>query len=513
MAPTAKTHVIIEEKLKAQITAFCGLRSGSCGLIVGQVDAGKYLVTHFVRATKAPATEVEEVNDNDLFRLVSFADDGQGDADPASYEGSRPSDQLDETPAWIYTKERKFCPMTDVQDLVTNAKLPSLAVQVSRLLPGGLQILGIFFTLGGEVPKTVRPRLKELMNEMSIAIQKDCTELYVESEVDDKILLAFEPRSQNIVTSLIMDAADPKSIIKPLTSITYQSLQWTEVQTKFRCNIEKPTELKFRDVEGVLKKLSGTFANSVKSSVCLVNEKFVSMDKTCPLNSEGFCEVSFLTPLEKISDDLSMDEVERRSRQSTSGRLAFKADIVGRAYVHSKANVSFALQALKNDLIRSMTTRMELHCQDYLVTDTDEQEFDVVHELPRRVLAPLNKGKICFSNYLHESERLRDSLEVFVGLLDMDASMSTREVIGNIEMIPNQRDVDSALESLSTHSDDVEEMADETGSMGSSASDAKFIQPAHRDTGSDQGEAEMGAQQTNSAERFSYGAHASSQYQ
>ena len=70
--------------------------------------------------------------------------------------------------------------------------------QVSRLLPGGLQILGIFFTFGGEVPKIIRPRLKELMNELSTVIQKDCSELITDSEVDDKILLAFEPRSQNM---------------------------------------------------------------------------------------------------------------------------------------------------------------------------------------------------------------------------------------------------------------------------------------------------------------------------
>ena len=94
-----------------------------------KVDAGRYLITHFIRATKTPASEVEEVSSADVFRLVSLADDGQGDAEPASYEGTRTSEQLDETPAWIYIKERKFCLMSDVQDLV-NARLPSLAVQV-----------------------------------------------------------------------------------------------------------------------------------------------------------------------------------------------------------------------------------------------------------------------------------------------------------------------------------------------------------------------------------------------
>jgi Odorant response abnormal 4-like len=94
-------------------------------------------------------------------------------------------------------------------------------------------------------------------------------------------------------------------------------------------------------------------------------------------------------------------------------------------------------------------------------------EFDVVHELPRRILAPLDKTGITFSNYLHENERIRDSLEVFVGLLDMNESLSTADLLINVEKIPNQRDVDSALESVSTHSGDVEvDSVEETVSMG-----------------------------------------------
>ena len=58
--------------------------------------------------------------------------------------------------------------------------------------------------------------------------------------------------------------------------------------------------------------------------------------------------MTFLTPLEKTSDDLSMEEIEKKSRQSASGRLAFRADVVGRAYVHSRANVGLALQVGNN---------------------------------------------------------------------------------------------------------------------------------------------------------------------
>lgn len=84
-------------------------------------------------------------------------------------------------------------------------------------------------------------------------------------------------------------------------------------------------------------------------------------------------------------------------------------------------------------------------------------ELDVVHELPRRILAPLSSSGIMLSNYLHEGESIRDSLEVFVGLLDMPDSLNTGQLLTNLEHIPNQWQVDSALESVSTHSGDVEE--------------------------------------------------------
>ena len=100
-------------------------------------------------------------------------------------------------------------------------------------------------------------------------------------------------------------------------------------------------------------------------------------------------------------------------------------------------------------------------------------EFDVVHELARRVLAPLSDTGITFSNYLQENEELRDSLEVFVGLLDMEESLSTDCLVTTVERTPNRRDVDSALESVSTHSGEMEldpsSGGEETSGHGSGA--------------------------------------------
>ncbi|OQV15511.1 putative Protein odr-4-like protein [Hypsibius exemplaris] len=448
MPPTTKAQVVIEERLRDKIKAICSSAKGSCGLIVGQLDGQRFLVSHLVRATKTPVEEKEKPTDDDIsFFIISQK------PQPDSASGSD-EEVFGDPPVWRFARERFFCPVAEAKD-ISNAKLTPLAVEVQRLLPGGLNVLGIFFTSATEVPKTARPRLKELMSEISAALKKDCPNLFLNSESDEKVLLAFEPRSCSIVTSLSMDAADCKAIIKPIPVI-FQQLEWLELRTRFRVDLEKPTDLKNRHVEGLLQKVLSSYGDLVRKSIPLIGGQLLDSERPLPVSREGVITVAFLTPLESMSPDEGFNELIEATRLKQSGRMAFNADVVGRAVLHGKSSVGFAVQALKDDLLRSMNTRMDLHCEDILVTDTDEQEFDVVHELARRILAPLGTDGITFSNYLHETEPVRDSLEVFVGLLDMEDTLTTAALLTAIEQTPNQREVDSALESVSTHSGEIE---------------------------------------------------------
>jgi Odorant response abnormal 4-like len=117
-----------------------------------------------------------------------------------------------------------------------------------------------------------------------------------------------------------------------------------ELQTRFRADLEKPTDLKNRDVEGVLKRMFDSYAGMVRSSVCLINQQFLDNDKPLPPPRDGLLYVRMLSPLESSSSDDGFSQLVEKSQHTASGRLAFRSDVVGRAYLHAKASVGFSLQ-------------------------------------------------------------------------------------------------------------------------------------------------------------------------
>ena len=146
------------------------------------------------------------------------------------------------------------------------------------------------------------------------------------------------------ITSLSLDAADPKAIIKPIP-VVYQRLDWTELQARFQVDLEKPTDLKNGDVERILKRVFDSYADSVRKSVCLVGKQLLDGEKSLPASSDSRAvEISFLTPFSTTAEDATFGELATDTLNTRSGRLAFRADVAARAYVCAKPTVDFAIK-------------------------------------------------------------------------------------------------------------------------------------------------------------------------
>jgi hypothetical protein len=99
--------------------------------------------------------------------------------------------------------------------------------------------------------------------------------------------------------------------------------------------------------------------------------------------------------------------------------MHIKGVLQGRTYLHSKATVKEAVQAIKDDLLRSLFSRCEIHCEDLLLIDEEQQDPWVVHEPPRRVFAPLPGDQLTVSDYLFPGESASDALSALEELLDL----------------------------------------------------------------------------------------------
>jgi len=114
--------------------------------------------------------------------------------------------------------------------------------------------------------------------------------------------------------------------------------------------------------------------------------------------------------------------------------MTFKGAVQCRAYIHSKATVREAINALKQDIVRSVTARCEIHCEDLLLIEEEQKDPVVVHELPRRVFAPLPQADVCVCDYQFHSETAVDSLDAFKELLNLD--LTEQDIDTSCEVSP-----------------------------------------------------------------------------
>jgi hypothetical protein len=89
---------------------------------------------------------------------------------------------------------------------------------------------------------------------------------------------------------------------------------------------------------------------------------------------------------------------------------------------------------LQTDLLRSLTSRLEMHCESLIDEESDElvSSNRVYHEIPRRVFVALpTKKDILLSDYLFPGEGPRDSVTSFTEILSIHV---------------NENDIDTAKE-------------------------------------------------------------------
>ena len=122
-------------------------------------------------------------------------------------------------------------------------------------------------------------------------------------------------------------------------------------------------------------------------------------------------------------------------------RLKFAGKISSRTYLAPGATVQMAKTAMKSDLLRSLKTRLAMHC-DTMQDNEEEEETKVVHEPPRRVFVsigdPLVQG-VAVSDYLYPGEGLEDCVNNMKEIFGWEVVEDNIE--DDVEIVASPREV------------------------------------------------------------------------
>uniref|UniRef100_A0A8D2GAE0 Protein odr-4 homolog n=1 Tax=Theropithecus gelada TaxID=9565 RepID=A0A8D2GAE0_THEGE len=281
------------------------------------------------------------------------------------------------------------------------------AYQVSRMLPGGLLVLGVFIITTLELANDFQNALRRLMYAVEKSINRKRLWNFTEEEVSERVTLHICASTKKIFCRTY-DMHDPKGSARP-ADWKYQSgllSSWLSLECTVQINIHIP--LSATSVSYTLEKNTKNgltrWAKEIENGVYLINGQV--KDEDCDL-LEGQL--------------LNSDHRSTATVQICSGSVNLKGTVKCRAYIHSsKPKVKDAVQAVKRDILNTVADRCEILFEDLLLNEIpekkdSEKEF---HILPYRVFVPLPGSTVMLCDYKFDDEPAEEIRDHFMEMLD-----------------------------------------------------------------------------------------------
>ncbi|XP_054837057.1 protein odr-4 homolog [Eublepharis macularius] len=325
------------------------------------------------------------------------------------------------------------------------------AKQVSRMLPGGLLVVGVFTVAIPELSKEIQNTLRKLVFSVEKSVARKRLWSISEEDVSDRVALHLCSATKKILCRTY-DIQDPKSSAKP-ADWKYQnglSTSWLSLECTINANIHIPllATSACHELEKNIQNGLTRWAKQIEEAVFLINGHVKEEDadlvngqkksaRGTTQSAAQSLDARVLTPLSQKSDSRSTATV-----QICSGSINLKGALKCKAYIHSnKPKVKEAVKALKRDIINTLSDRCEILFEDLLMNEMPgkkslEREY---HALPCRVFAPIVGSSVLLCDYKFGDETVREIQERFLEMLDQAVQaedLHSVEEMSTVEVIP-----------------------------------------------------------------------------
>jgi len=406
------------------------------GVMIGQQTAQKDYVVHIARTPDPVEDEAHEEtidDDNDV--------DG-GAKDTGSANKLR-------TP-------KSFTELDD-QWVLVHAK------QVTRMLPGGLNIVGLFAIASSAVLKEGQTKIRQMMYSVYKQLDKDTSRLSSSSQITERILMQMDTSTKR-VTCVSLDTADSKKGTKPaewkqqsggskwccLRSTINMDIPIFVPSQKSDLSLLKQIQFGLSEFQSCLDQSMVTINGGLQDGSNVLTPRTstkvsrrisassnrASLQSSLPVNFKGRRQSSTSSPgnaarsrTGSLEDPWNQDvciylpfQVEQKQDEINSKDCKANISISGtsmvRSFVSTKCTFAEAVEAVKMDVMRSISARCDLLCEEFDVAELDVASQ--VYDPPSRLFVQLPHTSVQFCDYVFQDENFEDVMVRIRELLDID---------------------------------------------------------------------------------------------
>uniref|UniRef100_A0A8C5WFG8 Protein odr-4 homolog n=1 Tax=Leptobrachium leishanense TaxID=445787 RepID=A0A8C5WFG8_9ANUR len=312
--------------------------------------------------------------------------------------------------------EPKKKPVVSKLDEIDEEWVSLHASQVSRMLPGGLLVLGVFLVTSPDLSKDSQ----NIVFTVEKSSMKNRLWAYDDSDVTERVAVHICSATRKI-TCRTFDVKDPKSTAKP-ADWKYQSsaLSFLTVECNVCVDLTIPissSSSSHQDQQKSTRTGLAKWAKELDDAVILFNGQFKDKDwENVFVPVDPFmCAVSFL------SQSVSADGRSTALVQACKSSLSVRGVVRCRAYIQSnKPKVKEALQAIKRDFLNTVSDRCEILFEDIVLNGPQNESETSSTPLPQRVFVHVGGSSVMLCDYAFGDESAEDLQNRFAEMLDQD---------------------------------------------------------------------------------------------
>ncbi|CAG9560483.1 unnamed protein product [Danaus chrysippus] len=325
---------------------------------------------------------------------------------------------------------------------VSEAWVADHARHVTRMLPGGIFVQGIFITSDEDIFEDPNhfSKVRAVLNYVHKALGMNQFMYGNYTNLNEKLILHMSTSTKVLTCKTIEVGVGKNSAIKPVDwKFLPKHQQWQRLDCYYEFDEVYPVIVKKSGIsvkqqfQQILESANKTISSSVmfidgelkdgsEALEQLVKKKRPKSSTKCAQDTPKSMHVSLFVPFENSLPE-TVEYLE------CDGSIHFSGVVSSSVFMYPKATVSEAILAVKQDIIRSLASRFTMHCDALIDDNLLPEEKVCFNEPPRRVLVPV--GSLYFCDYLFPGEAPAEALLSVKELLDLQITES--EVICDVE--------------------------------------------------------------------------------
>ncbi|KAF5294076.1 hypothetical protein FQA39_LY13550 [Lamprigera yunnana] len=309
------------------------------------------------------------------------------------------------------------------------------ARHATRMLPGGMYILGIFIVSEEDIMTTL-PKLKSILVQLKKKLTSNEFLYGVPSHTNDKLVLCYSKSTHSYACKNYNYETD----IVNLADLKFQqklSVKWLQLECRYELDQIFPIDS--TKANWVLKKHMNDILKSINDNLRIgvfffdgemkddtdilesIGKKKMVHSKLGQYESNDvkLIQVTILLPNVCITSRPSMQIIDCKGQIKLAGHVATKL------WLHPNATVKDTSTAIIEDIVRSLAARLEMHWDSLIEEEHGSAEdTNSIHETPRRVIVNLPSSKVTLTDYLFPGEGPQEAQISLKELLDIEIAKS-----------------------------------------------------------------------------------------